>query len=70
MSEKSKLKTIEPPTEQPTEQILPENTPEENEEEPTIASLKTMVKIASKLDLKKKYKLADKFTNIMGRYNV
>jgi hypothetical protein len=70
LSEKSKLKTIEPPTEQPTEQILPENTPEENEEEPTIASLKTMVKIASKLDLKKKYKLADKITQKLRDYNV
>jgi hypothetical protein len=34
------------------------------------ASIKLMVKIARKLDLKKKYTLADKFTNIMGRYNV
>jgi hypothetical protein len=69
-SEKSKLKTIEQPKEQPTEQILPENTPEENEEEPIIASLKTMVKIASKLDLKKKYKLADKITQKLRDYNV
>ena len=34
------------------------------------ASIKLMVKIARKLDLKKKYTLADKFTNIMSRYNV
>lgn len=66
LSEKSKLKT----TEQPTEQIPPKNIPEENEEEPTIASLKTMVKIASKLDLKKKYKLADKITQKLRDYNV
>jgi hypothetical protein len=70
LSEKSKLKTIEQPTEKPTEQIPPENIPEENEEEPTIASLKTMVKIASKLDLKKKYKLADKITQKLRDYNV
>jgi hypothetical protein len=66
LSEKSKLKT----TEQPTEQIPPKNISEENEEEPTIASLKTMVKIASKLDLKKKYKLADKITQKLRDYNV
>jgi hypothetical protein len=29
-----------------------------------------MVKVAQKLDLKKKYKLADKFTNILRKYNV
>ena len=66
LSEKSKLKT----TEQLTEQIPPENILEENEEQPTIASLKTMVKIASKLDLKKKYKLADKITQKLRDYNV
>ena len=34
------------------------------------ASVNLMVKIAQKLDFKKKYKLADKFTNILGKYNV
>ena len=34
------------------------------------ASVNLMVKIAQKLDFKKNYKLADKFTNILGRYNV
>jgi len=29
-----------------------------------------MVKIANKLDNKKEYKLADKFTNILRKYNV
>jgi hypothetical protein len=42
----------------------------DDEEEPTTASVKLMVKIAQKLDLKKKYKLADKFTNILGKFNV
>jgi hypothetical protein len=40
------------------------------EDWPKQASYKLMVKIARKLDLKKNYKLADKFTNILGRYNV
>ena len=34
------------------------------------ASIKLMVKIAQKLDFKKNYKLADKFTNILRKYNV
>jgi len=29
-----------------------------------------MVKIARRLDFKKNYKLADKFTNILRKYNV
>lgn len=43
---------------------------DEDEDEPVVASVNLMVKIAQKLDFKKKYKLADKFTNILGRYNV
>ena len=43
---------------------------ETKEEEPTTASIKLMVKIADKLDNKKEYKLADKFTNILRKYNV
>ena len=39
-------------------------------EEPTIASLNIIVKIARTLDTKKKYNLADKFTKILGKYNV
>ena len=34
------------------------------------ASVKLMVKIAQKLDFKNNYKLADKFTNILRKYNV
>jgi hypothetical protein len=40
------------------------------EDWPKQASIKLMVKIAQKLDIKKKYKLADKFTNILRKYNV
>jgi len=43
---------------------------ETKEEEPITASIKLMVKIANKLDNKKEYKLADKFTNILRKYNV
>ena len=42
----------------------------EQPEDPTTASVKSMVKIARILDYKKKYKLADKFTNILRKYNV
>ena len=42
----------------------------DDEEEPVIASVNLMVKIAQKLDFKKNYKLADKFTNILRKYNV
>jgi hypothetical protein len=42
----------------------------EEKEEPTTAFVKSMVKIAQKLDLKKNYKLADKFINILRKYNV
>jgi hypothetical protein len=38
---------------------------EENEEEPVVASLKSIVKIAKKLDLKKEYRLADKLTHML-----
>lgn len=47
-----------------------EPTSEIKEEEPTTASVKLMVKIANKLDNKNKYKLADKFTDILRKYNV
>jgi hypothetical protein len=40
------------------------------EDWPKQASIKLIVKIACKLDLKKKYILADKFTNILRKYNV
>jgi hypothetical protein len=43
---------------------------EEEEEEPITAFVKSMVKIAQKLDYNYKYKLADKFTNILRKYNV
>lgn len=62
---------IEPKPEQtpiPTQEITPETTEEkEDEEEPTTASIKIMVKIAQKLDLKKKYRLADKLTYILRK---
>jgi hypothetical protein len=44
--------------------------PDDEDEEPTTAFVKSMVKIAQKLDFYNKYKLADKFTNILGKYNV
>jgi len=40
------------------------------EEETTTAFVKSMVKIAQKLDYKRAYNLADKFTNILRKYNV
>jgi hypothetical protein len=40
------------------------------EEEPTTAFVKSIVKVANKLDSKNRYKLADKFTNILRKYNV
>ena len=40
------------------------------EDWPKQASVNLMVKIARKLDFKKNYKLADKFTNILRKYNV
>ena len=43
---------------------------EEEEEEDVLASSKLMLKIAQKLDLKKKYRLADKLTYILGKSNV
>ena len=56
-------------TPEPTTEITPEITPEEkkDEEEPTTASVNLMVKIAQKLDLKKKYRLADKLTYIIRK---
>jgi hypothetical protein len=60
---------------------LPQRSPEEHEEyvktkyppieeEPTTAFVKSIVKVANKLDNKNKYKLADIFTNILRKYNV
>jgi hypothetical protein len=42
----------------------------ETEEETTTAFVKSMVKIAQKLDFNYQYKLADKFTHILRKYNV
>jgi hypothetical protein len=42
----------------------------DDEDEPVVASVNLMVKIAQKLDSKKNYKLADKFINILRKYNV
>ena len=55
-------------TQAPTEEIIPETIEEkEDEEEPITASVNLMVKIAQKLDLKKKYRLADKLTYIIRK---
>ena len=58
-------------TPEPATEITPETpeTPEEkkDEEEPITASVNLMVKIAQKLDLKKKYRLADKLTYIIRK---
>ena len=48
----------------------PQQPQEPIEEEPTTAFVKSIVKVANKLDNKKEYKLADKFTNILRKYNV
>jgi len=50
---------------EPTPEITSEE--KKDEEEPTIASVNLMVKIAQKLDLKKKYRLADKLTYIIRK---
>jgi hypothetical protein len=67
----SQTKQVEPKPEQipePAPEITPE-TPEEkkDEEEPVVASVNLMVKIAQKLDIKKKYRLADKLTYIIRK---
>jgi hypothetical protein len=49
---------------------LPDPFVSDDEDEPVVASVNLMVKIAQKLDFKKNYKLADKFTNILRKYNV
>ena len=46
-----------------------EEQPEGNDPD-KIAQINALIKIARKLDQTKKYNLADKFTNILGRYNV
>ena len=51
----------------PTQVLEPIIEEKKDEEEPTTASVKLMVKIAQKLDLKKKYRLADKLTYIMRK---
>jgi hypothetical protein len=48
----------------------PQQPQEPIEEEPTTAFVKSIVKVANKLDSKNRYKLADKFTNILRKYNV
>jgi hypothetical protein len=63
------------PTPPGTQEELPDpfasEEPEEDEEkETTTAFVKSMVKIAQKLDCEYQYKLADKFTNILRKYNV
>jgi len=40
---------------------------DEDEDEPVVASVNLMVKIAQKLDFKKKYRLADKLTYIIRK---
>jgi hypothetical protein len=54
-----------PQTPQPNQ--IQEDPEEDKEEEPVVASSKLMVKIAQKLDLKKKYRLADKLTYIIRK---
>lgn len=51
----------------PTQVLEPIIEEKKDEEEPTTASIKLMVKIAQKLDFKKKYRLADKLTYIMTK---
>jgi len=63
------------PTPPGTQEELPdpfasEEPEEDEEEEPITAFVKSMVKIAQKLDFNYQYKLADKFTNILRKYNV
>jgi hypothetical protein len=58
------------PTPPGTQEELPDPFASEEDEEPITAFVKSMVKIAQKLDFKKNYKLADKFTNILRKYNV
>ena len=61
------------PTPPGTQEDLPDpfaSEEPEDEEEPTTAFVKSIVKVANKLDSKNKYKLADKFTNILRKYNV
>jgi hypothetical protein len=55
-----------------TQEELPDpfSSEEDEEDEPTTAFVKSMVKIAQKLDYNYQYKLADKFTNILRKYNV
>ena len=48
----------------------PQQPQEPINEETITAFVKSIVKVANKLDSKNKYKLADKFTNILRKYNV
>ncbi len=51
---------------EPAPEITPEITEEKkDDEETTTASINLMVKVARRLDLKKKYRLADKLTYIL-----
>ena len=55
-------------TPEPATEITPEITEEKkDEEETTTASINLMVKVARRLDLKKKYRLADKLTYIIRK---
>jgi len=54
----------------PKEELPDPFASEEDEEEITTAFVNSIVKIAQKLDFYNKYKLADKFTNILRKYNV
>jgi hypothetical protein len=63
-------KNLLPRLQQPEQIEEPKVEPEKMPEEPTTASIKIILKIANKLDNKKEYKLADKFTNILRKYNV
>ncbi len=60
------------PTPPGTQKELPDPfaSEEPEEDETTTAFVKSMVKIAQKLDYNYQYKLADKFTNILRKYNV
>jgi DNA-directed RNA polymerase specialized sigma54-like protein len=66
------MKLLQVPTielDQRIKQEIEENpeVDEEEEEEDVLASSKLMLKIAQKLDLKKKYRLADKLTYIIRK---
>ncbi len=63
-------KNLLPSLQKPEQIEEPQAKQEQMPEEPTTAFVKSIVKVANKLDSKNKYKLADKFTNILRKYNV